>query len=59
MLRAPLDEHGAMFRQLPYGLRIALDERRRGAEQPFVPLQGRWVVGDRNPGVQVEGPATA
>ena len=49
-----LDEDEPVLSELPHGLGIGGDERRWRAEEPFVPLQGRRVVGDSNPREQID-----
>jgi hypothetical protein len=43
--------------QFPHGLGVMGEERRRGAEQPLVPGQRRWIVGDGYAREQVDGHA--
>src|SRR5262249_17230383 len=49
------DVHRPVLGQLPHGLRVVGEERRRGAEQPLVPGQRRCVIADRYPCEQVDG----
>src|SRR5919199_4078913 len=46
MLRPLHNIHVPMLRKLPHGLCVGWKECGRGAQQPFVPLQRRRVVGD-------------
>jgi hypothetical protein len=54
MLGPLLDEDEAVLSELPHRLGVGGDERGRPAEELFVPRQGRRVVGDRDPGEQVD-----
>ena len=51
----PHDEHRPMLVKVPYGLCVVRNERRRGAEQLFVPGQRRRVVVNWDSRVQVNG----
>lgn len=57
MLGPLLDDQIPMFREFPHGLDVVGEERRWGAEQPFVPGQRRRVVLDRDSREQVDGHA--
>ena len=52
-----LDEDEPVLGELPHGLGVRWDERRRRAEEPFVPPQGRRVVGDPDSRNMIDGHA--
>jgi hypothetical protein len=49
------DEHRPMLVKVPHGLCVVRSERRRGAEQLFVPGQRRRIVVNWDSRVQVNG----
>lgn len=52
-----LNEDEPVLGELPHGLGVIGDERRRRAEESLIPPQGDRVVADRDPGEQITGHA--